>query len=49
MKVLLLGGVGEICTPATMDIVKWGKFSKITLAGINLDRVRALAEDLGLS
>jgi len=49
MKVLLLGGVGEMCTPATNDIVKRGKFSKVTLADINLDRVRARAEELGLS
>jgi lysine 6-dehydrogenase len=48
MKVLLLGGVGEMCTPATNDIVKRGLFSKVTLADINLERVRARAQELGL-
>ena len=49
MKVLLLGGVGEMCTPATNDIVKRGMFAKVTLADINLDKVKARAEELGLS
>jgi saccharopine dehydrogenase-like NADP-dependent oxidoreductase len=49
MKVLLLGGVGEMCTPATNDIVKRGMFSKVTLADINLDKVKARAQELGLS
>jgi saccharopine dehydrogenase-like NADP-dependent oxidoreductase len=49
MKVLLLGGVGEMCTPATNDVVKRGMFSKVTLADINLDKVKARAEELGLS
>lgn len=49
MKVLLLGAVGEMCTPATNDIVKRGMFSKVTLADINLDRVRARAQELGLN
>jgi hypothetical protein len=35
MKVRLLGGVGEMCTPATNDIVKRGMFSKVTLADRN--------------
>ena len=48
MKVLLLGGVGEMCTPATNDIVKRGMFSKVTLADINLESVRDRAQELGL-
>ncbi len=48
MKVLLLGGVGEMCTPATNDIVKRGLFSKVTLADINLERVRVRAQELGI-
>jgi len=49
MKVLLLGGVGEMCTPATEDIIKRGRFSKVTLADINLDKVQSRAQELGLS
>lgn len=49
MKVLLLGGVGEMCTPATNDIVNRGMFSKVTLADINLEKVKSRAHELGLS
>ena len=49
MKILLLGGVGEMCTPATKDIVKRGKFSKVTIADINLEKVQEMAQELGLS
>jgi len=46
---LIPGSVGEMCTPATIDVVTRGKFSKVTLADFNLDKVKKLAQELCLN
>jgi saccharopine dehydrogenase-like NADP-dependent oxidoreductase len=49
MKLLILGAVGEMCTPATRDIIRRGHFSKVTLTDINLDKLWQMARKLGVS
>ncbi len=46
MKILFLGAVGEMCTPATKDIVKRKLFSDVTLADINIEKLMKLAKEL---
>lgn len=49
MKLLILGAVGEMCTPATRDVLARRRFSKVTLADANLDKVKRLAREAGLN
>jgi saccharopine dehydrogenase-like NADP-dependent oxidoreductase len=46
MKALILGAVGEMCTPATKDLVKRKIFSDLTLADINIEKLMKLAKEL---
>jgi len=46
MRALLLGAVGEMCTPATKDLIKRKVFSDVTLADINTDKLMKLAKEL---
>ena len=48
MKALILGAVGEMCTPATKDIIQRNIFPKVTLADINVAKVAKLAKELGV-
>jgi saccharopine dehydrogenase-like NADP-dependent oxidoreductase len=49
MKALFLGAVGEMCTPATKDLVKRKVFSEVTLADINSEKLGKLAKALKVS
>ena len=49
MKALILGAVGEMCTPATKDLVKRKIFSDVTLADININKLMKLAKELKVS
>ena len=46
MKALILGAVGEMCTPATKDIIRRNIFPKATLADINVEKVRVATSPL---
>ena len=49
MKALILGAVGEMCTPATKDLIKRKVFSDVTLADINVEKLMKLAKELKVS
>ncbi len=49
MKLLILGAVGEMCTPATKDIIQRGLFPKVTLTDINIGKLRQMAQELGVN
>ncbi|MEW6263399.1 MAG: saccharopine dehydrogenase C-terminal domain-containing protein [Thermodesulfobacteriota bacterium] len=49
MKLLILGAAGETCSPATRDIIERGAFSQVTLADLNIDKLRLMARALGVS
>lgn len=46
MRALFLGAVGEMCTPATKDLIKRKIFSKVTLADINIEKLGKIAKEL---
>jgi saccharopine dehydrogenase-like NADP-dependent oxidoreductase len=46
MKALILGAVGEMCTPATKDLVERKIFSDLVLADINIKKLMKLAKEL---
>ena len=48
MKALILGAAGEMCTPATTDLIRRKILSDVTLADINLDKTLKLARELGV-
>ncbi|MEW6263398.1 MAG: saccharopine dehydrogenase C-terminal domain-containing protein [Thermodesulfobacteriota bacterium] len=49
MKLLILGAVGEMCTPATRDLVRRGLFPKVTLTDLNIGKLRQMAQELGVN
>ena len=49
MKLLILGAVGEMCTPATKDIIRRKLFPQVTLTDINIDKLQKLAQELGVN
>lgn len=49
MKVVLLGGAGAMCTPATRDVVQQGKFDSVVIADIDEEKANSLISELGLN
>src|SRR5947209_7294636 len=47
MRVIVLGGCGEMGTEATRDLARTSEFEEIVVADVNLPKARALAEELG--
>ena len=46
MKLLILGAAGEMCTPATMDLVNRKIFDQVTLTDINFEKLKKMATEL---
>lgn len=46
MRVLVLGGVGAVCSETTRDLVKYSDFDEIVVADYNIDAAKALVEEL---
>jgi lysine 6-dehydrogenase len=47
MRVIVLGGCGEMGTEATRDLARTSEFEEIVVADLNLERAQALADELG--
>src|SRR6266571_4392649 len=47
MRILVLGGCGAMGTEVTRDLARTSAFEEIVIADANLERARALAEELG--
>lgn len=47
MRVIVLGGCGEMGTEATRDLARTSDFEEIVVADVNLPKAQALAEELG--
>jgi lysine 6-dehydrogenase len=47
MRVIVLGGCGEMGSEATRDLARTSQFEEIVVADLNLARAQALAEELG--
>ena len=47
MRVMVLGGCGEMGTEATRDLAQTSEFEEIVIADVNLQKAQALAEELG--
>ncbi|PYS82175.1 MAG: hypothetical protein DMF67_14140 [Acidobacteria bacterium] len=47
MRVIVLGGCGEMGSEATRDLARTSEFEEIVVADVNLEKARALAEELG--
>lgn len=47
MRVIVLGGCGEMGSEATRDLARTSEFEEIVVADLNLPKARALAEELG--
>ena len=47
MRVIVLGGCGEMGSEATRDLARTSEFEEIVVADVNLPKARALAEELG--
>jgi lysine 6-dehydrogenase len=47
MRVIVLGGCGEMGSEATRDLARTSEFEEIVVADLNLEKARALAEELG--
>jgi lysine 6-dehydrogenase len=47
MRVIVLGGCGEMGSEATRDLVQTSEFEEIVVADLNLEKARALAAELG--
>jgi saccharopine dehydrogenase-like NADP-dependent oxidoreductase len=48
MKALILGAAGEMCTPATKDLVRRRIFPKVTLADIDAEKLGKIAKEIGV-
>ncbi len=46
MRVLVLGGVGAVCSETTRDLVKYSDFDEIVVADYNVEAANALVEEL---
>jgi saccharopine dehydrogenase-like NADP-dependent oxidoreductase len=46
MKVLVLGGAGNICSETVRDLVETGSFSLLTIADVTEERANVLIEDI---
>ncbi len=47
MRVIVLGGCGEMGSEATRDLARTSEFEEIVVADLNLEKARALAAELG--
>src|ERR1043166_1242395 len=47
MRVIVLGGCGEMGSEATRDLARTSEFEEIVVADLNLEKARALCEELG--
>lgn len=47
MRVIILGGCGEMGSEATRDLARTSEFEEIVVADLNLGKARALAAELG--
>lgn len=47
MRVLVLGGVGAVCSETTRDLAKTSKFDEIVVADYNQDAAKALVDEIG--
>src|ERR1043166_6834186 len=47
MRVIVLGGCGEMGSEATRDLARASEFEEIVVADLNLEKARALCEELG--
>ncbi len=47
MKVLVLGGVGAVCSETTRDLAQYSKFDEIVVADYNLEAANKLVETIG--
>jgi saccharopine dehydrogenase-like NADP-dependent oxidoreductase len=47
MRIVVLGGCGEMGTEATRDLAQTSEFEEIVIADVNLPKAQALAEELG--
>jgi lysine 6-dehydrogenase len=47
MRVIVLGGCGEMGSEATRDLARTSEFEEIVVADLNLAKAQALAEELG--
>lgn len=46
MKMLFIGGAGNICSEAVRDFVKTSNFNRITIGDINMDAAKKLMDEL---
>jgi lysine 6-dehydrogenase len=47
MRIIVLGGCGEMGSEATRDLARTSDFDEIVVADLNLERAQALADELG--
>lgn len=47
MRIIVLGGCGEMGSEATRDLARTSEFEEIVVADLNLEKARALCEELG--